>query len=1032
MVIGPQSRIRSLRTSFWIATLIAIVSCFGRAGRDAQAVWDDHSPLEEVAAAPGAPPQTAALPQPVVAPAGPKLVERRVPWIGSKLKGTPEPPPPYTVALAFPNLKFEFPVVLAQAPGKGRLYLGDLRGRVFTFPNDAGCKKADLALDVSKLYPDFSALYGVALHPDFDNNRYVYICYVRKNDIPDGSVVARFQASKTDPPVIDPRSEQVILNFWSGGHNGGCLIFGKDGSLFISTGDGAGPSPPDPKMTGQDCSDLLSSILRIDVNHPAAGKAYSIPPDNPFVKEPGARPEIWSLGFRNPWRMSVDSATGDLWVGDVGWELWELVYNVKRGGNYGWSIMEGPQPVHVEGPRGPTPILPPLKAHPHSEAASITGGYVYHGSRLPELRGAYIYGDYQTGIIWGLRAQDDKVTWHKELARTPLHLAAFGEANDGELFLVDHDRTHQIYQLVPSPATSAAHDFPRRLSQTGLFASARDQQPAAGVVPYQVNAALWSDGATADRFLAVPGTGQITLDAQSNWRCPEGTVLARTISLEREPGKPASRRRLETQILHLEAEAWRPYSYVWNDDQTDAELAGSDGDVRSFTIEGPGGRHEQKYRIHARAECVLCHNPWVEKRNTLFGVQSASPLALNTLQMNRRSDRGGSSSNQLADLYEAGILAGALEPAKLPKLVDPYDESADLDRRARSYLQTNCSHCHQFNAGGAANIALAFDLPLETTGTVGARPIQGTFNIAGARIVAPGDPARSVLYYRVCKLGGGRMPRVGSSQVDERAVRMIRDWIARMPSSGAGEAPNAAVALSAQDRDAIEELRHPDRLAAPARSAAVRRLAETTRGALTLLGIIDRAGVSSALKDEAVSVASKSPSVEVRDLFERFIPEADRVKRLGDVIDGAKVLALKGDALRGKSVFTENTAAQCKSCHKAGGVGESIGPDLTKIGTKYSKAALLEHILEPSKTIEPGYTTYLLETKDGRALNGLAVEKTDQALVLKDAQGKLLKFTAGEIERLVPQTRSLMPELLLRDLTAQQVADLLEYLASLR
>ncbi len=680
--------------------------------------------------------------------------------------------------------------MLVQPPGSPRLYVGDVRGRIFSFPNDPGCRKADLALDVAKLHPDFSALYGLAFHPDFDKNRYVYVCYVRKNDIADGSVVARFQTSPTDPSVIDPRTEQVVLNFWSGGHNGGCLVFGKDGYLYISTGDGAGPSPPDPRMTGQDCSDLLSSILRIDVDHPGAGKAYSIPNDNPFVNQSGIRPEIWSFGFRNPWKMSVDRASGDLWVGDVGWELWELVFKVKRGGNYGWSVMEGPQPVHVEGRRGPTPILPPIKAHPHSEAASITGGYVYHGSRLSGLQGAYIYGDFQTGIVWGLRSTDQTVTWHKELARTPLHLVAFGEARDGELFLVDHDRTHAIYQLVPNPAVTAVQNFPRRLSQTGLFSSTRDHRPAPGVVPYQVSAELWSDGATAERLLALPGTGQVALDGQGNWRAPEGTVLARTVSIEREPGKPASRRPIETQILHLEAEAWRPYSYVWNDDQTDAELAGPQGDTRTFWIDGPGGRREQKYRVHARAECLLCHNPWVEKRTMLFGIQSASPLGFNAPQMNRRYDFTGSAANQLAVLHELGLFAWNPEPHKLPRLVDPYDESADLDRRARSYLQTNCAHCHQQNAGGTANIALGYEMPLEATGTIGVRPIQGTFNIAGASIIAPGDPTRSVLYYRMCKLGGGRMPRAGSNQVDDRAVRMIRDWIARMPASKAGAPPS--------------------------------------------------------------------------------------------------------------------------------------------------------------------------------------------------------------------------------------------------
>ena len=173
----------------------------------------------------------------------------------------------------------------------------------------------------------------------------------------------------------------------------------------------------------------------------------------------------------------------------------------------------------------------------------------------------------------------------------------------------------------------------------------------------------------------------------------------------------------------------------------------------------PSGRREVNYRVHARTECVLCHNPWVEKKTTVFGVQSASPLGVNTLQLNKTLDGAGAGANQLAVWHQIGLLGWAPEPAKLPRMVDPYDESADLEPRARSYLHANCAHCHQFNAGGTANIALGFDLPLERTRTIGERPIQGTFNIAGARIIAPGDPASSVLYYRMCKLAGGRMPR---------------------------------------------------------------------------------------------------------------------------------------------------------------------------------------------------------------------------------------------------------------------------------
>ncbi len=693
-----------------------------------------------------------------------------------------------------------------------------------------------------------TAFYGLVFHPDFDKNRHVYVCYVLKNDLADGSVIARFTVSRTEPPVIDPASEQVILTFWSGGHNGGCLEFGPDGYLYISTGDGAGPAPPDPKLTGQDCSDLLSSILRIDVDHHEPGKAYRVPTDNPFVGTQGVRPEIWAFGFRNPWKMSFDRATRALWLGDVGWELWEMVFRVQRGGNYGWSIMEGPQPVHAEARRGSGPILPPLKAHPHSEAASITGGFVYRGKRLPELAGAYIYGDYQTGNVWGLRMEGDSIVWQRELARTPLHLVAFGEASDGELFLVDHDRTHQLYRLVPNPAVGVDSSFPRKLSETGLFTSTREHQLAQGAIVYEINAPLWSDGATAERILAVPGAGRITVDGQGIWRFPEGSVLARTVYRPHDSGPNAARgrRRTETQVLHLESDAWRPYSYVWTADQTDALLADAGGTAPSAAA------NTASHRVHARAECLLCHNPWVEKKTTNFGIQSASPLGISTAQLNRPHEYGGTKVNQLTALHEMGLLAEVLDPAKSPAFVDPYDQSAAPERRARSYLHSNCSHCHQFNAGGTANIALAFDIPLDQTRTVGVRPIQGTFQIKGAQIIAPGDPASSVLYYRIAKLGGGRMPRLGSTQVNERACRMIAEWIARMPAANGSADPSPA-----QDRAALETVKGREGVPDLQRLAATRQLLGTTAGALRLVAEIDRGRLPASVGRDAANLARR-------------------------------------------------------------------------------------------------------------------------------------------------------------------------------
>ena len=942
----------------------------------------------------------------------------RTPWTTSRIKGTPEAPPPYKIEPAFPNLKFDHPVALVSVKGSDRLFMAEQAGKIHSFPNDPNCGKTDLVLDLGKVRPGMSAFYGLTFHPDFEKNRQVFVSYVMKDGSPDGTRVSRFTMLPTEPPRIDPDSETIILTFPGGGHNGACLAFGHDRYLYISTGDGEGPAPPDVRMTGQDVSDLLSSILRIDVDHADGAKPYRVPEDNPFVKRAGARPEIWAFGFRNPWKMTFDRANGDLWVGDVGWELWELVFKVERGGNYGWSVVEGRQPVHTEGRRGPGPILPPTVDHPHSEAASITGGYVYRGNRQKELAGIYIYGDFQTGRVWGLKHDGKKVTGHKVLADTPLQLVAFAEDNSGELYLVDYERTRQVHKLVPNPAAKAVVDFPKKLSETGLFSSTNDRKPSPGVIPYAINAALWSDNAEGERFAAIPGDAKIEIDPKGNWRVPEGSVLAKTVSIETDRVEHKSRRRLETQILHFEDGSFRPYTYVWDADQADATLADADGSSLAIEIREAGGKKRtQTHRVHARTECQLCHNPWVGAQTTVFGRQSASPLGFEASQLDREHSDGGS---QLRSLESIGLFSGKV-PAVTSKLANPYDSKADLETRARSYLQVNCAHCHMFNAGGAANIFLGRNLPLEQTKTVGVRPIQGAFGISGASIISPGDPEGSVLYYRIAKLGGGRMPRVGSQMVDERALDLFHAWISGLPHEKTPVRPDSGYFETVR--------RNPS---ADFQKETIRSLLGTTRGALSLMRMVGQDLNDSPLRGKAIEMAQQSANVEVRDLFERFVPESERVKRLGDVVNVAALLSLKGDAARGKEVFAAGTSSQCKSCHKINTVGESIGPDLSKIGGKYDRAAILQQILNPSQTIDPQYLTYLLETKSGKIHTGVIVEKNDRAVVLKDARNQTVRVETGEVEILAPQPKSLMPELLLKDMTPGQVADLLEYLGSLK
>ena len=230
-------------------------------------------------------------------------------------------------------------------------------------------------------------------------------------------------------------------------------------------------------------------------------------------------------------------------------------------------------------------------------------------------------------------------------------------------------------------------------------------------------------------------------------------------------GSRAGRRpppRLETQVLHLEEGSWRPYTYVWNDEQSDATLADAGGSSRTFFVrderEPRAAGATQAYRFAARSECVLCHNPWVEARTTVFGAQSASPLAFDAPQLDRDGPATGGREPAPPARAARLLRPAPAAPRACRRLADPYDESAGLDARARCLLQVNCAHCHQSDAGGSADDRPGVVLPLEQTETVGVRPIQGTFGIDDARIIAPGEPERSVLYYRMAKRGPAGCP----------------------------------------------------------------------------------------------------------------------------------------------------------------------------------------------------------------------------------------------------------------------------------
>ncbi len=722
-------------------------------------------------------------------------LEKRELWTTNRIHGSPEPPDPFTTQVAFPKLQLFEPLSVAYLAPSRRFVVATRPGKLVSFENRPDVASADLVLDIGK------TTYGCALHPRLEQQPYLYVTYILEPGKTEdkGSRLSRFKLTQLDPPLADPSSEQILLEWPSGGHNGGCIRFGPDGYLYLATGDGSGIA--DWLLTGQELHDLLGAILRIDVDRRQGDQPYAIPADNPFVNTPGARGEIWSFGHRQVWKFSFDRA-GRLWAGEVGQDLWEMVYLIQRGGNYGWSVREGRYPFRPERPKGPGEFIPPLVEHPHSDFRSLTGGFVCYSERLPELTGAYIYGDYDTGKLWALRYDGQKVTEHRQLADSQLRIVEFAQDGEGEVYLVDF-AGGGFHRIVPAPPQADTPPFPRKLSETGLFTSTQDHQPAPGLIPYSVNAPLWSDGAEKERFIALPGDGQIEFDdvlyphgrdyPDHGWRFPDGTILVKTFTIDMEAGNPASRRRLETRILQYRkmpgnddeygAQYWFGYTYVWNDEQTDADLLAAEGLDRKLVIkdaQAPGGTREQVWRFPSRTECTLCHT-----------MAAKYVLGVTTPQMNKDHDYDGVIANQLATLEHLGVFKEQLpqRPEELPRLVDYRDEQADLHLRARSYMHANCAHCHRIWGGGNAEFELHASIPLTETKAVDTLPGQGTFNLQDPRIIVPGDPARSLVYQRMQLPGLGRMPHVASSVVDREAVELLRAWLETLDQPGQLERP---------------------------------------------------------------------------------------------------------------------------------------------------------------------------------------------------------------------------------------------------
>jgi glucose/arabinose dehydrogenase len=399
-----------------------------------------------------------------------------------------QPLPKIKLERIFPQLKVYYPVWMTEAPdGSGRFFIVEQGGRIIEVAKGSDGAQSNVFLNIIPRNPHAAyeeGLLSLAFHPGFKTNGLCYIYYNQEKTTitdpykdtfwPRMSVISEWKVSATNANELDPLSERVLLRVPQpfANHKGGELVFGRDGFLYCGLGDGG--LATDPFNNAQNSASLLGKMIRIDVNARETIKRgtkvitlpYGIPQDNPFVNEPdldglGARHEVYALGLRNPWRYSFDRQTGDLWVGDVGQDLWEEVDRVEKGGNYGWNVREGAH--HFKpGPPGAVYADPVIeyphqkyllaqsKFDKHSVGACVIGGYVYRGAKHPELNGVYFYADFTLGSIFGLRYADGKVTDYGTVLEQPKNVSSFAEDLDGELYVLTFgEGPGFVYSVVP-------------------------------------------------------------------------------------------------------------------------------------------------------------------------------------------------------------------------------------------------------------------------------------------------------------------------------------------------------------------------------------------------------------------------------------------------------------------------------------------------------------------------------------------------------------------------------------------------------
>ena len=761
------------------------------------------------------------------------------PCVGAFLNGVlPEIAPGisgnWTAVNAFTNLLFTNSVGLTAVPGTDELCVWEREGRIWSFQNSPGAAQKKLVLDLSNQCQgwDDSGLLGIAFHPGFATNHFMFVYYTWvKPGTVTGSPTTRPVPNLPDTyhdrlerytldadGVAIPDSVKIFVDLtnqtvWH--HGGGMFFHPVNGFLYWTDGDNS-VGDNDQIIN----KSLYSGVFRVDVDcrggdishapprQPTGGFTanYFIPNDNPFVGQSNVLEEFFCLGLRSPHRMTYDAPSGKIFIGDVGEssrEEIDVINPGESGLNFQWNRCEGNLGKMTE------PFIGisrgPLLDYPHTDGRAVIGGYVYRGQEFAkDLGGKYIFGDNVMRTVWAL---DETATPVKKTLLCVMPkgtgpnsgtdytgLSSFGTDAAGELYFCQLSSIGGgIYKLQRGGPPPPTRVMPKLLSQTGVFADLTNLTPAYFLIPYTVNSPLWSDGAVKTRWFTIPTNTTVGFAANGEWTFPAGSVFVKHFDLPVDETNPQILHRLETRLLVRDTNGYvYGASYKWRADNSDADLVIA-GLTEPIEIKTANGTRTQNWFYPGRQDCLTCHTVasggvLVVKTRQLNGdfkypAPGSAAILAASFNATRRQDAGapGVTANQLHTLGHLGIFDAAFDDRKIfhyPRLASITNNAAALQIRVRSYLDANCSMCHRPGGAGAFFDA-RFDTPLKQQNLVNG-PVANQLNIAGAKVIVPGDTNKSVLFYRVSRVGENQMPPLGKNVVDDKAVAVIGRWIASL------------------------------------------------------------------------------------------------------------------------------------------------------------------------------------------------------------------------------------------------------------